>query len=181
MTDITYSVKLYSEWHCSSGLSAGSGDDLLVIKDEKNLPIIPGKTLKGLIRDAAETLLDLKHVSEDFVFNVFGVEADTIGLCHFSTAELSRKRREHIKSEEIKLLYRSRASTAIDENGLAVKHSLRRMETTIPLSLFARVYNVPFENMEDMAKCIRFVKHIGINRNRGLGRCDMIVLEEVAI
>ncbi len=182
MADITYSIKLHSEWHCSSGLSAGSGDDLLAIKDEKGLPIIPGKTLKGLIRDAADTLHELEHLSKQFVNSVFGVEAETRGLCHFSSAELSRRAQKQIlENNETAFLYRSRASTAIDEKGLAIEHSLRSMELTVPLSLYAQISNVPEENIEDLAMCIRLVKHIGVSRNRGMGRCSMDLLERSLI
>ena len=53
MKDITFKITFFSEWHCGSGLSSGSDLDALVIKDKDNFPFIPGKTLKGLIREAA--------------------------------------------------------------------------------------------------------------------------------
>lgn len=62
MSTVIYCIRMYSEWHCSSGLSTGAGDDLLVIRDERGLPFIPGKTLKGLLRDAAEKLSVLNHL-----------------------------------------------------------------------------------------------------------------------
>ena len=57
--DITYTIELFSYWHCGSGLSAGADVDSLVIKDAKGMPFVPGKTIKGLIREAAETLICL--------------------------------------------------------------------------------------------------------------------------
>ncbi|MDD2650440.1 MAG: RAMP superfamily CRISPR-associated protein, partial [Candidatus Cloacimonetes bacterium] len=57
MADFIYQVKFLSDWHCGSGLTSGSDVDALVIKDQNNLPIIPGKTIKGLLREAAETIV----------------------------------------------------------------------------------------------------------------------------
>jgi len=185
MATIKYKVRLFSEWHCSSGLSEGSGSDLLVIKDEFQLPYIPGKTLKGLIRDSAEMLRELESLSSDtFLDRVFGREAESQGSCHFSNAELSHSTKQGIRklhadnrTSLAEYLYRTKASTAIDKNGVAVAHSLRKIESVIPLSLTASIDGVSDSDVEDIVKCIRLVKRIGLSRNRGFGRCDMIVME----
>ena len=49
-----YKVTFLDYWHLSSGLSAGSKLDSTVTRDENGLPYIPGKTIKGLIREMAE-------------------------------------------------------------------------------------------------------------------------------
>ena len=54
---IDYQIEFFSQWHCGSGLSAGADIALLVIKDKEGMPFIPGKTLKGLIREAVENLV----------------------------------------------------------------------------------------------------------------------------
>jgi CRISPR/Cas system CSM-associated protein Csm3 (group 7 of RAMP superfamily) len=54
---INYKIEFYSYWHSGSGLSIAAGADLRVNKDKDGLPFIPGKTLKGLLREAAENLL----------------------------------------------------------------------------------------------------------------------------
>lgn len=63
--DITYKIEFFSEWHCGSGLSAGADTDALVIKDSEGFPYIPGKTLKGLFREAIEELIELKDTSTE--------------------------------------------------------------------------------------------------------------------
>lgn len=50
--DIHYSIKFHTDWHCGSGLAAGADVDALVVKDKNRLPFIPGKTIKGLVREA---------------------------------------------------------------------------------------------------------------------------------
>ena len=52
MSTIKYEIEFFSNWHCGSGLAAGADVDALVIKDQEGLPYIPGRTLKGLLREA---------------------------------------------------------------------------------------------------------------------------------
>jgi hypothetical protein len=75
-------------------------------------------------------------------------------------------------------LYDQIYSTAIEENGLAKEGSLRQMEVTIPLELFAGIENFPKENeyLESLMVCMNWVKRLGVNRNRGLGRCKIEIL-----
>ena len=56
MSTIKYEIEFFSNWHCGSGLAAGADVDALVIKDNNGLPYVPGRTLKGLLRDAATNL-----------------------------------------------------------------------------------------------------------------------------
>lgn len=201
MSDLLYRIQFYSEWHCGSGLSKGADIDSLVIRDEHGLPYIPGKTLKGLLRDAAETLCELGHATQDTVHTVFGVRAENSdtgsepGVCFFANAELSRDLRDKLlagkksgsgaespdgggKSLDA-FLFRGHSATAVDADGQAVEHSLRRVETVVPLTLFAKVADVPDNAARELLeKCLKFTKRLGVNRNRGLGRCDMAVYSE---
>jgi len=54
---IKYEIKFHTDWHCGSGLAAGAGVDALTVKDKNGLPFIPGKTIKGLVREAVEEIL----------------------------------------------------------------------------------------------------------------------------
>jgi len=61
---ITYNVDFKSDYHIGSGFGiAGVVDDTLV-KDAKGRLLIPGKTLKGIIRDACEDLVNAFHIPE---------------------------------------------------------------------------------------------------------------------
>ena len=190
MVDLYYTVQFYSEWHCGSGLTAGADIDALVIRDENGFPFIPGKTLKGLLRDAAEQLRDLGHVDGDILNTVFGVRPDEEGAsgsepgkCFFSNAEMSPELRASLAEEGNEwsaYLFRAHSATAVDKNGQAVEHSLRRTETVIPLKLFARIAEVPDQEAKNLLEaCMKFVKRLGVNRNRGLGRCDIAPCSEV--
>lgn len=45
-------LELLSYWHIGSGRGAAASADAVVAKDRAGLPYVPGKTLKGLARDA---------------------------------------------------------------------------------------------------------------------------------
>src|SRR5690554_3086002 len=106
MADFIYQVKFLSDWHCGSGLTSGSDVDALVIKDQNNLPIIPGKTIKGLLRKAAETIVKLqdnKDEWESFITEVFGKRSESgkskksiASNCYFSNVVLSANLQEKL-------------------------------------------------------------------------------------
>jgi CRISPR/Cas system CSM-associated protein Csm3 (group 7 of RAMP superfamily) len=180
--NIIYQIEFYSDWHCGSGLAAGADVDALVVKDKNGLPYIPGKTLKGLIREAVEEICKFENNPQERLKNIkdaFGFFDDknekSKGFMFFSNAELPDDIQIAIKSKnEQEYLYRSISSTSIDNKGIALKHSLRRVETTVPCTLIGHIMNVP-ENLEvEIKRGMQFIKRLGVNRNRGLGRCAFI-------
>jgi CRISPR/Cas system CMR subunit Cmr4 (Cas7 group RAMP superfamily) len=68
MSTLKYKIEFLSDWHCGSGLSSGSDLDSLCIKDELNLPFVPGKTLKGLLHEAAEVI----SIDSSLIKAIFG-------------------------------------------------------------------------------------------------------------
>ncbi len=202
MKEIIYKIIFHSEWHCGSGLTSGSDLDALVVKDADGFPFVPGKTLKGLLQEAAMELfgesfekeyLKLQTGKSDenslehFIPKVFGYfdekeisesRLHVKGVAFFSNASLSSELRKKTKEYGLKeFFYRDIASTAIGENGIAKEHSLRRMQTVIPCELIGTIYNVNKEYQDDLKKCLKFIKRLGQNRNRGLGRCTFEFVE----
>lgn len=179
--DITYKIEFHTDWHCGSGLAAGADVDALVVRDKDNLPFIPGKTIKGLIREAVEEIRGLqdKECDQSFV-NAFGYfkekENMSQGVSFFTNAELPKIERDAIVSNGVsKFLYRSVASTAIDETGIAKEHSLRKMEVVVPCTLEGKILNIPEESETEICNALKYIKRLGQNRNRGLGRCTITV------
>ncbi len=181
MKDIKYQIEFHSPWHCGSGLSAGADLDALVIKDKDGLPYIPGKTLKGLIREAVENIEQFSGLShEDLVIQVFGnsdhdnMDETRKGEAFFTNAELEESQRIYILQNNLtSFLYDSVSSTAIDEQGIAKKHSLRRREVTVPCKLFASIHFVDDKLYPTIIKAFSMIKRLGTNRSRGLGRCTI--------
>jgi CRISPR/Cas system CSM-associated protein Csm3 (group 7 of RAMP superfamily) len=191
-----YRIEFFTDWHCGSGLSSGADLDLLVIKDKDGLPFIPGKTIKGLVREAVEDIIDSLSPREtvytanmpNAITAVFGREVNAKkepdkmgyqGCAFFTNAELSADLRKVIVEKGLQEhLYRSVASTAIDDEGIAVKHSLRKMEVTVPCTLEGEILDVPKNFTETMERGLKFIKRLGQNRNRGLGRCSISIIKE---
>jgi len=173
---INYTIHFYSDWHCGSGLSSGVDKNTLVIKDRNGLPFFPGKTLKGLLREAVEEINGFMPIKKtpDELNAVFGSDDNKQGVCFFSNARLEAKASEEIKKDRLqKYLYRTLVSTAIDEYGIADEHSLRSMEVTVPCDLEGKIMNIPADFTELIEKGLKFIKRLGQNRNRGLGRCTI--------
>ena len=196
--NIKYKIKFYSDWHCGSGLSSGTDLDLLIIKDKADLPFVPGKTIKGLLLEAVEEINEFSGRKFDTdVQEVFGVfdskEKAKQGCCFFTNATIEKELGEAITKGKLQEhLYRTIASTAIGENGVAEEHSLRKMEVTIPCELTGEIMYVPdsyFEKNEETGKItgvgfgkiledgLKFIKRLGQNRNRGLGRCSFEIIQ----
>ena len=184
MTDIIYTIAFFSNWHCGSGLAAGADVDALVVKDKNSLPFVPGKTMKGLVREAVDNLLFFKGENKRDVINeAFGyfddAEETSKGCMFFTNAELNASEQNTIISDDLqKHLYNSVSSTAIKSNGIAKDHSLRKLEVVVPCILEGKIKNVPKELVNEMLEALRFIKRLGVNRNRGLGRCIIIGKEE---
>ncbi len=190
-------IKFLDYWHLSSGISAGASGDSTVVKDENKIPFIPGKTLKGLARDMAEKRLFKKDEEEfkrikNFVNTCFGYSSNrddtfydenkkgTPSLCYFANATLNKETYEAIKKVNLQNnLYDEISSTQIDkETGVAKTNNLREIEVVIPLTLYTKIENVPSEYKDLMRASLKSIKQMGLNRNRGLGRCIVSVKEE---
>lgn len=171
---LKYEITFLDYWHIGSGLSAGAKLDSSVLKDGDNLPYIGGKTIKGLAREMA-TLLENKP----FVETCFGNEGIDMGGSYFSNATLSESLKEEITSNHLQdNLYDEIASTQIDNKGIAVDGSLREVEVVIPVTLLGEIADVPDDYVEQMHKTLKMIKRMGLNRNRGLGRCKITVSEK---
>lgn len=174
MGSLKVKVKFLDYWHLSSGLSAGAKLDSSVVKDRSGVVFVPGKTLKGLAREMAELFDD-----EIFVKECFGAEGVDMGACYFSNATVTKGVHQQIVSNRLQEnLYDEIASTQIDSKGMAVDNSLREIEVTVPITLYAEITDVPAGYEERLKQSLEMIKRMGLNRNRGLGRC--IITVEVA-
>ena len=187
MKNLRYTITFYSNWHCGSGQAAGADVDELVVKDRDGLPYVPGRTIKGLLRDAADMLLRYDGLDKDHVNTIFGHDDDngkhgeltTLGQSFFSNAELPEDERATIIEQKLTLyLYKSVSSTAIDDDGIAKDLSLRKIQTVVPCKLEGSIRNVPEDMTGDVEKMVKLVKRLGLGRSHGLGRCKMEIEKE---
>lgn len=187
---LQYKIDFFSSWHCGSGLSAGADVDALVVRDRDGLPYVPGKTVKGLVREAVEDFLAFRKEDTRIVADLFGNAEDRNnlpqgeegkmkqGVLFFSNAELLPEQRQIILDEQLKpFLFDSVAATRIAEDGIAMPHSLRRIQVVLPCTLYGQILDVPEENKGLLQQAVKLIKRMGLARNRGLGRCSFTIME----
>jgi len=191
---LKYEIKFLDYWHLGSGLSAGAKLDSSVTKDSEGIPYASGKTIKGLVREMA---LELNYECE-FLDRCFGTTSDKddkcyreepktkdkngkqiYTKCYFANATLDDAIHTEITTNKLQdNLYDVIASTKIDENGIAVDNSLREIEVVVPLTLYGEIDDLPDQYKDQMIHALRMIKRVGLNRNRGLGRCEFAVKEQ---
>ena len=180
--DIRYKIQFHTYWHCGSGLASGADADLLVIKDKDGMPYVPGKTVKGLLREAFDLLYPEKTNTDDYKA-VFGMKEDKgsgwRSDSFFKDVTLPQQEHNYIVSQNLsQFLYQSLSSTAITEEGVADANTLRKIQVCIPCELEGEILDVPKGIASDISHALPFIKRLGAWRNRGLGRCSFSVLED---
>lgn len=167
-------IDILDYWHAGSGLSAGTRVDALTVKDAAGLPYLPGRTLKGLLRDACDQLESWGAFNDqpDYGFPVtallFGTRGSADqsdrtdvrpGLLLVNDARLSSEEIAWFSQlkggnrAQISLLSREVMSTAIENKGvrkgIAKNASLRGMEVSVPMTLLAGVEVCPWIQGDD--------------------------------
>ncbi|MCU0329252.1 MAG: RAMP superfamily CRISPR-associated protein, partial [Chitinophagales bacterium] len=87
---IQYKIEFLSEWHIGSGLGAGAAADATVLLDTNKMPYIPGKTIKGLLKDTMKDIEEVQpnQISADDIKALFGLESNSRGVAIFSDCTL---------------------------------------------------------------------------------------------
>lgn len=144
-------------WHAGSGRSSGYHLDALCERDDSQLPILPGRQLKGLLRHAVHRAEAWGWLSglplpagplqshEELLFgsrsHAESRDATQPGLLRVDTARLPDAEHQWLAhSEHTELreeLFGELFSTAINEEGSAQRYSLRGLQVCIPLRLQA--------------------------------------------
>jgi CRISPR/Cas system CMR subunit Cmr4 (Cas7 group RAMP superfamily) len=75
MKRMTLSFHLHGYWHCGSGEAGTSDLDAAVIRDAEGLQYLPGRSVKGLLREAFRLAEDFGHQPEGATDRLFGSEA----------------------------------------------------------------------------------------------------------
>ena len=178
-------VELLSDTCFSSGEVYNSAVDTDVFRDENGIPVIGGKRLKGCIREAAEELRDWGYMID--VGGVFGSKYDRNSASHISDArpeQYDRYISELSVRNDPMLVHPSRVldaftyirtQTAVDQEGIADRNTLRSIRVIKKgLVFFAPVEfrcsdEKKHEYEDQMVKICKAVRHMGLNRTRGMG------------
>ncbi|NCS63300.1 MAG: hypothetical protein CO158_00750 [Piscirickettsiaceae bacterium CG_4_9_14_3_um_filter_43_564] len=189
-------------WHIGTGRGSGQNLDALVEKDAHGLPYVPGKTIKGLFRDAFYKMDHWQSTQyTDFLFGARTAEdkhtrdETTPGRLRFSNLNLIERdyliqhdnQDDKYEGKLIPHLFQTQASTAIDEKtGSAKEKSLRMIEVVVPANLEGDIEYLPSihdkeqpVSLDDLTKLLEqaasLITHIGANKNRGMGRVRLEV------
>lgn len=183
--EITLHVELLDDWHCGSGRGSGSLVDATIDRDDLGLPYVPGRMLKGLLREACVALADFKAADSADVDRWFGPrlqdgDGDRYrfhqGQLAISDARLPPDVATWLAgdgAEHVPHLTRTISATALDE-GVAKGHSLRSFDVAVPMLLEAHIEGPDDGNWLDvMRRAAQLVHAVGAHRTRGLGRCEL--------
>ncbi len=197
MTYCLLKVDIRSYWLPGTGRTSGALIDGTAHRDAHGLPVLPGRHLKGLLRDAMERVALWGWPGyADLPRELFGDRTEegshslpNKGSLRISDARLPTEITPWLQSEEGRdarlKMFRTLSSTAIDNEdvtGSAKDKSLRVLEVVIPLELTARLEpspgaTPPHEWAQRLNAVLPLISAVGAHRNRGLGRA-ILTLEE---
>ncbi len=154
------SIEFKGYWHAGSGRGTGHHLDAICERDTNGLPYLPGKQLKGLLRQAVARAEDWDWFSQHTIPSgpmlsledlLFGSESQQQsrylsqpGMLQVHSAELPEAERLWLaqpeQASQRQALFDELFSTAIDEEtGSASNGSLRGIEVCLPSILIAEV------------------------------------------
>ncbi len=189
----TLTFAMQSYWHIGAGQEGGAYADALALKNPAGLPYLPGKSIKGLMKEAFKIAQRNNWFDtniDSLITVLFGCEhtagSSAQGLLQFTSAELSPEECAYFTAQPShkKKLYKVIASTAIDaKSGVAKKNSLRSIEVCVPITLnslvelntnhpnFQRYCDELTEKLSTwLAAVVSLVTELGAKRHRGLGQ-----------
>jgi len=166
-------------WHCSTGEAGQDDVDLLPVTEPCGLPFVPGRTLRGRLRQSGRE----SGLAEDVAGELFGKEEnyDSGGegalqiTSAVMTGEFAQACRRFfdargVQRPEIGALFADISSTAM-QNGVARRHSLRRVRYVVPVTVEAE-YEVPGEKeYKALLDCVDVLQAIGKGKHDGFGWC----------
>lgn len=173
-----FKIELLSDLCASNGESFGSVIDTDIAFDSFGLPVIKGKSLKGCLRECAEELYDLGLADSTFIDEVFGVKGNTssgnlmIQDAHPANySELIKDISENVLLHEnvMNCYTYTRGQTSINDDGIAKDGSLRTIRVLEKNHTFICEYSLDEKYRNIFHKCLTLLRHIGLNRTRGLG------------
>lgn len=171
-----------------SGETYNSVIDTDVVYEKNGIPYIPGRRLKGCIREAALEMKELGFIEQAQYDEIFGKEGDQNAAFSLSNAyilnyvgvvnALKKCKYPDLKSKEKVLGQYTyvRRQTAIDmETGVAAENTLRSMRVIRRGLVFIADCNwtKKVSKPEILGQAISLVKHMGVARTRGLGLVDI--------
>jgi len=188
----TIHIKFLGEWLVASGLGDGSRADTVLVRDHHGLPFIPGRSIKGILREAARELGEARSDLQDVKKRLFGGKDDDDspgepGILRISRGELEPGLRDALLNIDkadravfVNDLTIIRSQTEIGSTGSAKNKSLRRIECGIAGMEFVSALDIDLDESDNEAwldgylcAVCAMVRVMGAGRYRGFGRCGI--------
>jgi len=197
MTQHRIEIDLRSYWHPGGGRGQGMVLDASCHRNANGLPVLPGRHLKGLLRDAIERAEAWGWPGyAGLAATLFGERTEEVehrvpqpGCLRVSDAGLPTAIVQHLGSKNgqamLPGLFRALYATAVEhDTGAAQDKSLRGIEVVVPLLIEAQIGPVPGREPpsdwpERLQAVLPLIDAVGAHRNRGLGRA-VLKLREAA-
>jgi CRISPR/Cas system CSM-associated protein Csm3 (group 7 of RAMP superfamily) len=178
-------INVLDLWLVNSGRGEGAHIDSTPLLDTLGLPYIPGRAIKGLLRDAVLDYTALQphgaKDANDVVTTLFGTrEADQTrfgtlpGRLRCSDARLGPSLTRALAENQSARagLFHDVQTTALDDDtGTVRPHSLRTTRTVVPLRLAATIETSDAKDFELLIPAVQLIVSFGSHRTRGFGRC----------
>ena len=163
-------IKLLSDLSTLSGASFGQSVDAEVCYDEKGLPFIPAKRIKGLLLEAAQDYFDI--MGRDDIEKYFGVEdsGDNPPII-VSNAYLEDENRTLSRYYHTEV----RTRTAIDHKTQTAKETSLRSSEVVHRNQSFLFEMETLLNEEELKGVLGLIRHMGQNRSRGLGEVSFLL------
>ena len=189
-------VEFQSDWHIGSGAGIPGSVDRQVLRDSQGFPYIPGKTLTGILRDAAEFIAEIRGDSyKNLPSELFGNQPETHGgendtaakkaKIGVSSAEISKDIRDYIFENDLKsaLFYVQPGIKISPLTGCTEKEHLFFIEKVrrecvlyAEVIFFQELSEIENKLLNDSVKAVR---RLGGKRRRGAGECKLSWSEDL--
>lgn len=182
-------ITLKSDLCTGNGTGYGSLIDTETCYDEYGLPYIPGRRVKGLLREAALELQDWDDsITDEMINDMFGEPGESfqtsskLKIYDFKLEKYDDIIKEiqanpEIENKQRVLKYHTyiRYQTSIDDHGIAQENSLRSTRVVKSGTTFmAYIDNVTDEEfLEKLCMCVH---HMGLSRTRGYGEVKLSLI-----
>ena len=190
MTEQILTIDIQHYWLAGTGRGSGAMLDAVAHRDADGLPALPGRHVKGLLRDALETAHALGWPGyANLAAALFGDRTETSvasgiipapGTLRVSDArvpaDIGSWLAHPTRAAQRARLFRVLAATRIDpESGTADNQTLRSVEVVVPLRLQSCIEAIPGAQApadwpQRLRSVLPIIAAVGGKRNRGMGR-----------
>ncbi|MBQ8639964.1 MAG: hypothetical protein IJ468_12430 [Lachnospiraceae bacterium] len=181
-------MTLLSDAVFGSGISVPGGEDISVITDEEGFPYYKASSLKGVFREEAENLMNWKGKSESEIASWINTRLGKSGDSNLNEVQKIRFR-DFSLSDKVKAIVNQqmknnpeqiqhafsylRAFTALDEEGMVKKGSLRNVRCLKNGLIFYGEINCMADDEAMVEEILSCIKWVGTMRNRGFGKVKL--------